>query len=238
MPVSKSIPPDLPNVLADIAPETLAQTIQKGLTTGGDYCDVYIESRFALSVMLEEGLIKETSEHRQLGAGVRVMDGAIAGYAYTNDLTPEGLSEAARTAAAVAKRSPPFRKPLTFRLRRRWTMCMIGAIPGIWRTWNPRSTWSSGPKPPPWPMTGRVDKVQVSLADSMQWVLMADSTGRLALDSRPQMRLSVSAMAQDGQSAPLGPRLGGRSGWHGPFCGCRNTQRPWAARPPKRPSPC
>ena len=43
---------------------------------------------------------------RDRGVGIRVTAGDITGYAHTSDLSAQGLSDAARTAAAVAARQP------------------------------------------------------------------------------------------------------------------------------------
>jgi TldD protein len=81
----------------------LERVIAEALARGGDYADVYLEYRQHASLNLEESLLKESSESVSLGAGVRVVAGEETGYAYSNDLSLDGLLEAARTASAIAR---------------------------------------------------------------------------------------------------------------------------------------
>jgi len=203
---------ELPDALKIITPDRLQRVLSEALKNGGDFADIYVESRFAQSVVLEEGLIKETSEHRLLGAGIRVMTGGISGFAYTNDLSDASLAEAARTASAIVKagcrtrhidlrspvqhadvydrRQPGAQAPLQEKLN------MVHSAERAAHAFDPR-----------------IEKVQVSLADSLQSVLIANSEGVLAADIRPQMRLSVSATAlQNSQRHSGHGSAGGRVG--------------------------
>ena len=70
---------------------------------------LFFEYRLHSSILMEEDIIKETAESVGLGLGVRVWAGEQTGYGYTNDLSPERMKKAARSAAAVASSGEPRR---------------------------------------------------------------------------------------------------------------------------------
>ena len=69
------------------------------LSAGGEYADLYFEYLTTSSVNVDESLIKSASQGISAGCGVRVISGERTGYAYTDDLAPEKILHAARTAA-------------------------------------------------------------------------------------------------------------------------------------------
>ena len=81
--------------------------LQRVLTTamrpGGDFAEVYAEDKRSTSAGLDDGRVEQVNSGRDRGAGVRVLAGETAGYAYTSDLTEGGLTAAAEAAAAAAR---------------------------------------------------------------------------------------------------------------------------------------
>ena len=59
--------------------------------------------------MVDESMVKSASQGISAGCGVRVVSGERTGYAYTDDLSPERILHAARTAALIA--SGPAKTP-------------------------------------------------------------------------------------------------------------------------------
>src|SRR6202167_2824273 len=72
------------------------------LSAGGDYADLYFEYLASTSLMVDESLVKSASQGISAGCGVRVISGERTGYAYTDDLSPQRILHAARTAALIA----------------------------------------------------------------------------------------------------------------------------------------
>ena len=73
------------------------------LSKGGDNCDLYFEHSSSTSVLLTDGKVNQASTHVSIGMGVRVRSGDQVGYAYSEDLSPAALRNAARTAAGIAR---------------------------------------------------------------------------------------------------------------------------------------
>src|SRR6266571_1535161 len=80
------------------------------LSAGGDYADLYFEYLTSTSLMVDESLVKSASQGISAGCGVRVVSGERTGYAYTDDLSPQRILHAARTAALIA--SGPAKTPV------------------------------------------------------------------------------------------------------------------------------
>src|SRR5690625_1983482 len=82
------------------------RTLEVALSRGGDFADLYFERRSSQSFLLDDGRLEEISRSIVAGVGIRVLKGDATGLAYTEDLTPDGLMRAARTAANVAAGVP------------------------------------------------------------------------------------------------------------------------------------
>ena len=80
----------------------LERYLAAALSAGGDYADLYFEYLCSTSLMVDESMVKSASQGISAGCGVRVLSGERTGYAYTDDLSPERILHAARTAALIA----------------------------------------------------------------------------------------------------------------------------------------
>src|ERR1041384_2973708 len=87
----------------------LERYLAAALSAGGDYADLYFEYLSSTSLMVDESMVKSASQGISAGCGVRVVSGERTGYAYTDDLSPERILHAARTAALIA--SGPAKTP-------------------------------------------------------------------------------------------------------------------------------
>jgi len=79
--------------------ELLKETLAAALACGGDFAEVFVESRQVTGIGLEGGKVERMQSGAEAGAGVRVLAGEATAYAHTNDLSRDGLLRAARIAA-------------------------------------------------------------------------------------------------------------------------------------------
>src|SRR5215467_9458100 len=86
-----------------ITPTDLQRYLGEALSAGGDYADLYFEYLTTTSISVDESIVKSASQGISAGCGVRVLSGERTGYAYTDDLAPEKILRAARTAALIAR---------------------------------------------------------------------------------------------------------------------------------------
>ena len=70
---------------------------------GIDAADLYFQSQVSETWVLEDGIVKEGSFNLDQGVGVRAQSGEKTGFAYSNAITAEALSQAARAARSIAR---------------------------------------------------------------------------------------------------------------------------------------
>src|ERR1700735_1691715 len=80
----------------------LERCLGEALSAGGEFADLYFEAVTSTSLGMDEGIVKTAAQGISVGCGVRVLSGERTGFAYTDDLSPERLLRAARTAALIA----------------------------------------------------------------------------------------------------------------------------------------
>jgi len=71
--------------------------LNTGLSTGGDFCEIFIEDVTADSVSIENGKVDSTVSGKTYGAGIRILQGLKSVYGYTNDITEKGLMKLAKS---------------------------------------------------------------------------------------------------------------------------------------------
>jgi TldD protein len=96
----------------------LDRVIRRALEDGGDFADVYLETRTARNILMEESKFRSAEFGISQGAGVRVILGDKTGYGYTDELTEDKLLRAAEVASYVA-RGGRAAKPVSIREERR-----------------------------------------------------------------------------------------------------------------------
>jgi len=174
--------------------------LNEALSRGGDYADLYFEYVSTCSLGIDESIVKSATEGVSLGVGVRVISGERSGYAYSDDLSPERIRNAAATAACIAngpaktsiadlknavKRDlyPVLKAPTEAGLDER--VALIKRADAAARAYDPR-----------------VFQVMASYADQLRYVMVANSDGVISHDRQPLARMSVSALAREGNGVP------------------------------------
>jgi TldD protein len=163
----------------------------------GDYADAFYERRITRSFRLQEGRIHEAGVSVASGVGIRVISGERAGYAHSDDLSPEALLRTARVAALVAKdrtahagivaipRAPG--KP--FSVYYPAQPVELEATPATYVDLLARADVAARAFDP------RISAVNASLSDELQDVVIANSEGLFVRDRRPLITLGVQCIA-------------------------------------------
>src|SRR5579884_260400 len=92
-----------PVVLTALDPDLLARVLARALRRGGDFADVFFEHKLVQMFRLQDGEVREASSAVMRGAGVRVVAGAQAGYAYSDELDDASLLRAADAASLIVR---------------------------------------------------------------------------------------------------------------------------------------
>jgi len=173
--------------------------------------DLYFQFSREEHWALEDGIVKSGSHSIESGVGVRALAGERTGFAYSDEILPEALLEAARAARAIArsggegrvqawKQSRPHR--LYLPLDPIETMGDADKVALLERI--DRETRRMDP---------RVEQVIASVAAVHEVVLVAGTDGVLAADVRPLVRLNVSVIVeQEGRREQGYAGAGGRYG--------------------------
>jgi TldD protein len=185
----------------------LERYLGEALSHGGDYADLYFEYLATSSISLDESLVKSATQGVTLGVGIRVLAGERTGYAYSDDLSPERILKAARTAACIA--SGPAREitaGLTTAEKRDLypVPVLAGDSPLEERVRLVKRADAAARA-----HDSRIFQVQAVYADSVRHVLVATSDGRLSTDVQPMARLNVAALAREGDGTPQRGYAGG-----------------------------
>jgi TldD protein len=185
----------------------MERCLGEALSAGGEYADLYFESVTSTSLGIDEGLVKTASQGISVGCGIRVLAGERTGFAYTDDLSPEKLLKAARTAALIA--SGPAKEltqgfthtetPALYPVAGATTdaeisekLKLIQRADRAARAYDPRIT-----------------QVRAGFNDELRRILVAASDGTFASDTQPLARLNVFVIAHDGANTARGTSGGG-----------------------------
>jgi TldD protein len=188
------------------------RTLRRALRDGGDFAEVFVESRESYSLRLEEEKVEENSTGRETGAGVRVAYGESMAYAYTNDLSEASLLETAAAAAAAVRGggaaadlrvpSPSTQPAISHEVKMLPEGVSREEKLSLARRAD-RAAREQGPE---------VVQVIVALGDSRQRVFIAASDGRCLEDERVRVRLLVQAVAARGGDIQTGYEAPGMLG--------------------------
>ncbi len=187
------------NALSD----TLAIIAQRDI----DYADLYFQSSWHESLVLEDSIVKDGSFNIDRGVGVRAVSGEKTGFAYSDQFDVEGLKQNAIAARGIAKQGQnakvkvltPSDAPMVYgsenpfnSLDKEQKITLLKELDAYIRTKEPL-----------------VKEVNISLSAVYEQVLVAATDGTYAADIRPLVRLSISVLAQKGDRRERGNAGGG-----------------------------
>lgn len=163
-----------------------------------DHADLYFQSCYSESWVLEDGIIKGGSYSIDRGVGVRAMSGEKTGFAYSDDIVMPALEEAASAAKSISHQTGQ-RGISTQKWVKGHTLYLpVNPLNSI----NENQKISLLQKVDAFArqLDPRVIQVNVTLAAEYETILIMASDGDGAADVRPLVRLNVSVVVeQNGQ---------------------------------------
>jgi TldD protein len=188
---------------AEIARKLLFLALEKG----GDYADLYFEYRIGADYVLEDERIKAVGRGITMGVGVRVLKGDATGYAYSEDLSFERMSNAARTAAQIAAgggaAEPVGVTPVTVPDFYPVTVPSLDTAPQAKLELLRRADQAARGA------DTRIVKCEASLTEEVREILVVTSDGKFVRDRQPLLRFGCRAVAEDGPKRQSGSSGGG-----------------------------
>jgi TldD protein len=180
----------------------LEEVLALALKHGGDFADIFVEEKRTTGVGCEADKIERINTGIDVGAGIRVISRETTAYGYTNDLSLEGLIQAAKVVSHVAqgaerdvtiKLSNVLSK-VDFEIKHRPDQIsmdqrveLILKANKLVRDYDPR-----------------IKQVTVGYADVIQKVTIANSDGECVEDERIRTRFMVNAVAAEGKTIQTG----------------------------------
>ena len=177
-----------------------------------DYADLYFQSSYHESWVLEDRIIKDGSWNIDQGVGVRAVSGEKTGFAYADQITLTALQLSAQAARSIVREQGDGRAQALAAVNYRALYPMNDPLQSLAREekiallHRVDSAARAADK--------RVQEVSASLTGVYELVLVAATDGTLAADVRPLVRLSVSVLVEeDGKRERGSSGGGGRTGY-------------------------
>ena len=190
-----------------VTDDQMSKLLRTACSRGADYGELYFEHTIQNAITMEEGIVKESVKSISLGVGIRAVKGESTGYAFTEDLSPEKMLEAASTAAAIADQ-PKEIEPVRIESAGFENHYPIGELTTgtalerkiAWIREAERTASEHDPS---------IHRVTVTLADRLTTVQIATADGRILRDVRPMLRFVVNAVAERNGNRQIGLSSGG-----------------------------
>src|ERR1700688_4194139 len=185
----------------------LEKYLGAALSAGGDYADLYFEYLTSTSLMVDESLLKSASQGISAGCGVRVVSGERTGYAYTDDLSPQRILHAARTAALIA--SAPAKSTVAGFQQKPARSLYPVALPSVDADITAKVELLMRADQTARSYDPRIKEVRANYSDELRNILVVGSDGTFAEDSQPLARMNVSCIAKTETTSGRGSSGGG-----------------------------
>jgi TldD protein len=143
---------------------------------------------------MEDGIVKEGSASIEEGVGVRAIAGEKTGFAYSDEIQPTALLEAARAARAIARQSPGKGVQAWGRNAPQRLYSALDPLTSLED--NAKVAWLERVDRETRAMDPRIKQVMASCHAVHEVILVANSDGALAADVRPLVRFNVSVIAE------------------------------------------
>jgi TldD protein len=193
--------------LSDLNAQNVADTLSVIASRQIDYADIYFQSSWHESLVLEDSIIKDGSFNIDRGVGVRAVAGEKTGFAYSDQIDALSLKQSAVAARGIAHKGQEGRVKAFSRqqgnqfyapvnplesLKKQQKIELLNELDAYIRTKEPL-----------------IQEVTVSLSGVYEQVLVAATDGTYAADIRPLVRLSITVLAQKGERRERGSAGGG-----------------------------
>ncbi|EIU7614956.1 metalloprotease TldD [Vibrio vulnificus] len=187
--------------------EDIAATLGSIATRQIDYADIYFQSSWHESLVLEDSIIKDGSFNIDCGVGVRAVTGEKTGFAYSDQIQLDGLKQSAIAARGIAQQG---KNGQVHAFKRSENQRYYAAV-------NPLAEWEKQQKTELLKSLDAyirtkeplIKEVSISLSGVHEQMLVAATDGTYAGDIRPLVRLSISVLAEKGERRERGSSGGG-----------------------------
>jgi TldD protein len=194
-----------------VDPVLAARVLERSLSRGGDFAELYVEARQGFSIALDDGRVERPQGGRERGACLRVVVGESSYYGHVDGHAEEDLLRVADSVIQAVRGQS--RAPLALGAPERAGGHPVAIRPAdveaarkadLLRACDEHARGASG----------EVTQVRASYSESRREVEVFNSESRSAADDRTRVRLGVQVVARrDGRVETGTDNRGGHAGW-------------------------
>lgn len=201
---------------AELTLDHINQTLDRLQQHSIDAGDLYFQVSQQESWVMDDGIIREGSFNIDNGVGIRAISGEKTGFAYSDDLSLPALTAASKNASAIARLGQNKVAP---------TRIKSSPATDLYRAENPIDSYSAADKVDllkrldvfTRSLDTRIEQVIISIAGSIEHILIASTDNTLAVDIRPLVRINVTVLMHDKGRREQGSSGGGGRHNYAPF---------------------
>lgn len=171
----------------------IENVLYAALSRGGDFAEVFVEDKRNASIRLVGGLVENNISGRDYGVGIRIFDKFNSIYAYTNDSAENNLVKVAKEAAAALE-SNQVELRLNLMKRVSTNYNPIDLYPSKIEKNKKVDLLKRGYKAAK-EYDSVISQVTANYLEEEQDILIANTNGLLAEDTRVRTRFSISSVA-------------------------------------------
>jgi TldD protein len=194
-----------------VDPALAARVLERSLSRGGDFAELYVEARKGFSISLDDGRVERPQGGRERGACLRVVVGESSYYGHVDGHAEEDLLRVAGSVSQAVRGEA--RAPAGLGAPRMAGGHAVQTRPEEVEAFRKADLLRACDEHAR-AAAAEVTQVRVSYAESRREVEVFNSEGRAAADDRTRVRLGVQVVARrDGRVETGGDTRGGHAGW-------------------------
>ncbi len=196
-----------------ISEQLIRKTLQTALSSSGSFAELYFQYTLSESVVLEENLVKSSSQSLAMGVGIRVLKGEQTGYAYSESFDERSMQKAASSAAQIASGG---------RVNLDDAQIFNQSVPknyySVQQTIHDlqlaeKIRYLRIMEQEAQAFDERITKITATFSNSLEFIQIVNSNGLFLRDSKPMFRMYAQCLAQEKDNRQVaGSGVGGRVG--------------------------
>ncbi|MGL4337359.1 MAG: TldD/PmbA family protein [Turicibacter sp.] len=185
----------------------IADVIFEALSSGADFAEIFIEDCETQSISMVGSKVDKANRGQDYGIGIRLFKQTNCVYGYTNDSSRENLLKTARELAAALKGDlihTPLNLERDYILNQHLIQTDLHKVSAKQRIDKMRHASELIKK-----YDATISQSTVTLSESKQHILIANSEGKFVEDTRVRTRLGLQAVASNGSEMQTGAHAPG-----------------------------
>ena len=169
--------------------------LNEALSTGGDFAEIFVENKVGDSFYLVDGKVEQAISGKDFGIGIRIFKDLFSVYAYTNDMSKENLIKVAQKASKAIRGT---KEDIVINLikqdieNKHKIILAPGSVLKDDKILVMKEAYNAAKE-----YDECISQVRINYSDSTQNILVANSEGTWAEDTRTRSRLGIESIASD-----------------------------------------